>query len=186
MGNDPAQVDLAAALGRAVAGRGLRLVFGGGRVGLMGVVADNALAAGGEVVGVMPHALVDREIAHTGLTELHITGSMHERKAMMEQLSDGFIALPGGFGTLDEFAEMVTWGLLGYHHKPIGMLDVNGYYDSMRAFFDHAVEAGFVRADQRQIILEAASPDALLDEMAAWHSTLRAKWSEPSDLTGNS
>lgn len=186
MGNDPAQIDLAAATGRALAGRGLRLVFGGGRVGLMGVVADAALAAGGEAVGVMPHSLVDREIAHTGLTELHITRSMHERKALMDDLADGFIALPGGFGTLDELAEIVTWSLLGYHEKPVGLLDANGYFDPLRAFFDRAVETGFVRPDQRGLILEASSPDAMLDQMADWHRTAPAKWSQPREVPSGS
>jgi uncharacterized protein (TIGR00730 family) len=185
MGTDPAVIELTAALGRAIAGRGLRLVFGGGRVGLMGVIADAALAAGGEVVGVMPHSLVDREIAHTGLTELRITQSMHERKAVMDELADGFIALPGGFGTLDELAEIVTWSLLGYHEKPVGLLDVNGYYDPLRAFFDRAVAAGFVRPDQRRIVLEAASPEEMLDLMAAWHRTAPAKWSQPREVPGS-
>jgi uncharacterized protein (TIGR00730 family) len=178
MGNDPDQIELARQLAAAIAARGIRLVYGGGRVGLMGVIADTALAAGGEVVGVMPQSLRDREIAHEGLTELHITASMHERKAQMERVSDGFIALPGGFGTLDELAEIVTWGMLGYHHKPIGMLDANGYYDHLHEFFDRAVDTGFVSAGHRGLILDAASPDALLDLMTAWRPTVADKWTQ--------
>jgi uncharacterized protein (TIGR00730 family) len=149
-------------------------------------VADTALEAGAEVIGVIPQGLVDREIAHTGLTELRITQSMHERKALMDELADGFIALPGGFGTLDELAEIVTWSLLGYHEKPVGLLDANGYFDPLRAFFDRAVETGFVRPDQRRIILEAESPEEMLDRMADWHRTAPAKWSQPQEVPGGS
>lgn len=176
VGNEPVYSEVASKLATVVAERGIRLVYGGGRVGLMGVLADATLAAGGEVVGVIPVSLQEREIAHTGLTELHVTGSMHERKALMERLSAGFIALPGGFGTLDELCEIVTWSQLGYHAKPVGMLDVNGYFDALRAFFDHAVASGFVRSDHRRLILEANSPDELLDQMAAWQPTAAVKW----------
>ncbi len=183
MGNDPAYADVAARLATEIARRGITLVYGGGQVGLMSVIADTALAAGGEVLGVMPRALVDREIAHAGLTELHITGSMHERKAEMERLSEGFIALPGGFGTLDEFCEIVTWAQLGYHAKPVGMLDANGYFDALRSFFDHSVEAGFVRAEHRSQIIESESPGDLLDRMAGWRPTAAAKWTSPATPT---
>jgi uncharacterized protein (TIGR00730 family) len=180
MGSNPVYADAASQLATEIARRGIRLVYGGGRVGLMGVIADTALASGGKVVGVMPRPLVDREIAHTGLTELHITGSMHERKAEMERLAEGFIALPGGFGTLDEFCEIVTWAQLGYHAKPVGMLDANGYFDTLRAFFDHSVDAGFVRAEHRAQIIEDTSPADLLDRMAAWQPTVAAKWTSAS------
>lgn len=142
----------------------------------MGVIADAALAAGGEVIGVIPRSLQEKEIAHTGLTALHVTGSMHERKATMERLSEGFIALPGGFGTLDEFCEIVTWAQLGYHAKPIGMFDTNGYFDQLRAFFDHTARSGFVRNEHRQLIIEADSSEELLDRMVAWQPTNVAKW----------
>lgn len=176
VGNHPAYIEVATDLATAIAERGIRLVYGGGRVGLMGIIADAVLAAGGEVIGVIPRSLQQKEIAHRGLTELRVTGSMHERKALMEQLSEGFIALPGGFGTLDEFCEIVTWSQLGYHAKPIGMLDANGYFDTLRAFFDHSVSQGFVRDEHRHIILEADTPAALLDEMAAWQPTVAVKW----------
>ena len=176
VGNHPAYIEVAADLATTIAERGIRLIYGGGRVGLMGIIADAALEAGGEVVGVIPQSLERKEIAHGGLTELHVTGSMHERKALMEHLSEGFIALPGGFGTLDEFCEIVTWSQLGYHAKPIGMLDANGYFDTLRAFFDHSVGEGFVRDEHRQLILEADTPAALLDEMAAWQPTVAVKW----------
>jgi len=176
VGNDPAFGNVASNLGTAIAERGIRLVYGGGQVGLMGVIADAALAAGGEVIGVMPRSLRDREIAHTGLSDLHITESMHERKALMEHLSEGFIALPGGFGTLDEFCEIVTWSMLGYHARPIGMLDTNGYFDALRTFIDHAVDTGFVREEHRKLILEAATPALLLDTMTTWRPTVVVKW----------
>jgi uncharacterized protein (TIGR00730 family) len=176
VGNDPVYIEVATALGRAIATRELRLVYGGGRVGLMGVVADAALAAGGEVIGVIPQALVDREIAHEGLAALHVTSSMAERKAEMERLADGFVTLPGGFGTLDELAEMVTWALLGYHRKPIGLLDPNGYFAPLRAFVDGMVTAGFLAPGHRSLLLEGSAPGDLLDAMLAWHPTAPAKW----------
>ena len=136
-GDDPAYEGAAWALGETLAAMGIELVYGGGHVGLMGAIADAALAAGGEVTGVMPRALVDREIAHTGLSRLHVVGSMHERKAMMSELSEGFVALPGGSGTLEEFFEVLTWAQLGEHGKPCGLLNVAGYYDPLLAVFDH-------------------------------------------------
>lgn len=179
LGNDPAPSDVAAALGNALARRGLRLVFGGGHVGLMGVLADAALAAGGAVTGVMPRSLVEREVAHTGLTELIVTETMHERKATMERLTDGFVALPGGIGTLDELCEIVTWALLGIHAKPIGLLDANGFHDPLRAVFDGAVATGFLSAEHRRIVLDGTDPDTLLDAMAAWHPTAQVTWTRP-------
>ena len=136
-------------LARLLAQRGIGVVYGGAQVGLMGILADTALAAGGEVIGVMPQALIDREIGHTGLTELHVVGSMHERKAKMAELSDGFVALPGGAGTLEELIEVYTWSQLGMHDKPMGVLNVNGYYDGLAALLDHAVQEGFLRAQHR-------------------------------------
>ncbi len=176
-GTSPEYVDLARRLGREIAHRDLTLVFGGGRVGLMGAVADAALKAGGEVIGVIPQALMDKELGHTGVSQLRITRSMHERKALMEQEADGFIALPGGFGTLDEFCEILTWAQLGIHEKPCGLLDTgSGFFQHLRAFFDDAVEAGFVRADHRAMVLEDTDPTSLLHRMSAWTPTTTPKW----------
>lgn len=141
---------------------GLGIVYGGGNVGLMGVVADAALQAGGEVIGVIPKTLVERELAHTGLSALHVVSSMHERKALMADLSDAFIALPGGFGTLDEFFEILTWGQLGIHVKPCGLLNVEGYFDHLLAFLDQAVTEGLLHARNRQMFSVAASAHDLL------------------------
>ncbi len=163
-------------MGEEIARRGLTLVYGGGHVGLMGIVADAALAAGGEVVGIIPQALVDRELAHPGLTQLHIVGSMHERKAMMEELSDGFVALPGGFGTLEEFCEIVTWAQLGIHGKPCGLLDAGGYYDTLIRFLDETVEQGFVNPAHRQMILVESDSGRMLDAMACYDPPQVIKW----------
>ncbi|WP_254185363.1 TIGR00730 family Rossman fold protein [Nocardioides panacis] len=176
-GARPSYTDAAAALGREVASRGLRLVYGGASVGLMGTVADAALAAGGEVVGVIPQHLVDREVAHPGLTELRVTTSMHERKAMMATLSDGFVALPGGFGTLEELAEILTWSQLGLQSKPSGLLDVEGFFAPLLAFFDHTVTERFVSERHRALVLSADAPGALLDRLADWRPDPAAtKW----------
>lgn len=176
-GNSPEYADLARTLGREIAARHLTLVFGGGHVGLMGIVADAALEAGGTVVGVIPRVLMDKELGHAGVTELRITGSMHERKAVMEQEAEGFIALPGGFGTLDEFCEILTWAQLGIHRKPCGLLDTStGFFRHLRAFFNDAMDAGFVRPDHRALVLEHHDPATLLDLMSAWTPTSTAKW----------
>jgi len=167
-GADPRFLEAAREMGRTLAGRGLGLVYGGGSVGLMGAVADAALAAGAEVVGVIPQVLQIRELAHTRLTRLHVVGSMHERKALMAELSDGFVALPGGMGTLEELSEVLTWAQLGLHARPCGLLDVAGYYAPLIAFFDRAVEAGFLRREHRRLLLTAAAPDALLDQFQAF------------------
>jgi uncharacterized protein (TIGR00730 family) len=175
-GAHPDYAEATAALGRALAGAGIGVVYGGASVGLMGTVADAALAAGGEVVGVIPAALRDREIAHPGLSELHVVGSMHERKALMADLSDGFVALPGGTGTLDELFEVYTWTQLGLHAKPLGLLDVRGYYASLVAFLDHAVAERFVTAEHREMLVVAERPEALLDAFRRWRAPVRAKW----------
>lgn len=167
-GNDPRYADAARALGRAIAARGLELVYGGGSVGLMGTVADAALSAGARVTGVIPQVLQIRELAHRGLSDLRVVGSMHERKALMAELSDGFVALPGGMGTLEELAEVLTWAQLGLHARPVGLLDVAGYYRPLVAFFDQAVAAGFLRPHHRAILLEAQAAEPLLDRLAAW------------------
>jgi uncharacterized protein (TIGR00730 family) len=162
-GNAPAYVDAARLTGRTLADRGIAVVYGGGHVGLMGAVADAALEAGGSVIGVIPRQLDDRELAHHGLTELHVVESMHERKAMMAELSDAFIALPGGAGTLEEIAEQWTWAQLTIHAKPCGFLDVAGFWSPMQQMLDAMVAAGFVRAEQSGIVSFSDDLDALLD-----------------------
>jgi uncharacterized protein (TIGR00730 family) len=163
LGVDGVYLNATKILARTLAARGIRVVYGGASVGLMGALADTALEAGGEVVGVIPQQLVDREIAHPGLTELHVVGTMHERKALMAELSDAFVALPGGIGTLEELIEVYTWSQLRLHDKPLGVLNVAGYYDGLAAFLDHAVTEGFLPAAQRARLLAAGEPDALLD-----------------------
>ena len=167
-GRDPRYGAAAAATGEALARRGIRLVYGGGRLGLMGAVADAALAAGGEVVGVIPRGLVEREVAHRGLTEQRVVETLHERKALMAELSDAFIALPGGLGTLEELAEVVSWGQLELHAKPIGLLDVAGYFGPLETFLDHAVAEGFVAERHRRLLLRDDDLDRLLATFEAW------------------
>lgn len=175
-GKDPAYLAAAREVGRTLARRGLGLVYGGGSVGLMGALADAALEAGGEVVGVIPRALQLRELAHAGLTTLHVVGSMHERKARMAELSQGFLALPGGIGTLEEFAEILTWAQLGLHARPCGLLDVAGYYRPLISFFDRAVAQGFVRPEHRHLFLVEERIDALLDGFQAWRPPAVERW----------
>ena len=179
-GHNPSYRRLADQLGRSLAKRGLGLVFGGGRVGLMGAVADGALAGGGEVIGVIPQALIDREIGHRGLTELRIVGSMHERKALMAELSDGFIALPGGLGTLEELFEIWTWAQLGLHAKPCGLLDSDGFCAPLVSFLDQLVVTGFVQPQYRAILHTAESPEDLLAAFAAYQAPLVARWVGPA------
>lgn len=180
-GRLPAYVEAARALGSTAAARGTGVVYGGGRVGLMGAVADAALAAGGEVIGVIPQELVDRELAHTGLTELHVVGSLHERKALMAELSDGFVSLPGGFGTLDELMEQLTWSQLGLHTKPIGLLDVEDYWHPLIALARHATAEGFVRESDLAAIAVATDAAGLLDRLDRMtrEERPRPKWSRP-------
>ncbi len=166
-GADPAFAAAAAAFGAEVARRGLRLVYGGGSVGLMGIAADAALAGGGEVVGVIPRFLFEREVGHQGVTDLRIVESMHERKALMATLSDAFVALPGGIGTLEEVFEIWSWAQLGLHAKPCALLDVAGYFGSLVAFLDGAVTAGFVRPAHRALLLTGETPAELLDRLAS-------------------
>ena len=158
----------AEALAAALAGRGLGLVYGGGNVGLMGVLADAMLQRGADVVGVIPHGLMVKEVGHEGLTELHVVDSMHERKALMVELSDGFVAMPGGLGTFEEFFEVLTWAQLGIHRKPVGLLNVRGYFDPLLTFLDHAVEEGFVKPRHRALLLDDTDPAALLDRLRAY------------------
>jgi uncharacterized protein (TIGR00730 family) len=156
--------------------RGYGVVFGGGRVGMMGVLADATLAAGGEVIGVIPKALLEKEVAHGGLTELRVVASMHERKAMMAELSEGFIALPGGLGTLEEFFEVLTWAQLGLHPKPCGLLNVSGYYDRLLEFLDVTVDERFVKSQHRALVITSTSPTDLLERFAAYRPPQVEKW----------
>jgi len=169
-------LEAARRVGRTLVRRGLGVVYGGGGGGLMGAVADAALAEGGEVVGVIPRALQLRELAHGRLTALHVVGSMHERKAKMAELAHGFVALPGGMGTLEEFAEILTWAQLGLHQRPCGLLDVAGYYRPLIAFFDQAAAEGFIRPEHRRLVLVAEDPDALVDQFLAWEPPKIEKW----------
>jgi len=180
LGNDPVYADAARLTGRTLAERGIAVVYGGGHVGLMGTVADAALDAGGKVIGVIPRQLDDRELAHHGLTELHVVESMHERKAMMAELSDAFIALPGGAGTLEEIAEQWTWAQLTIHSKPCGFLDVAGFWTPMRQMLDGMVSSGFVREAQSGIVSFSDDLDALLgllERPGPWTD----KWGVPAD-----
>ena len=169
-GRDPRYAAAATAVGRTLAERGIELVYGGGRLGLMGAVADAALAAGGRVTGVIPAGLVERELAHRGVTELRIVSTLHERKAVMAELSDGFLALPGGLGTLEELAEVLSWAQLGLHRKPIGALDVGGFFGPLVGHLDHAAREGFVSEDHRDLLLVDVDLDRLLSRFAAWTS----------------
>jgi uncharacterized protein (TIGR00730 family) len=163
-------------MGAAVAQVDLGLIYGGGKVGLMGVLADAALAQGAHVIGVIPQALVDKELAHPGLSELRIVHSMHERKAMMAELADAFIALPGGYGTLEEFCEILTWAQLGLHRKPCGLLNVDGFYDPFLAHLDNAVRAGFIRDQHRGLILVGEKPEPLLQGLLRFKPPSIHKW----------
>lgn len=178
-GSHPDYVAAARELGTLLAARRIGLVFGGGHVGMMGAVAEAALAAGGEAIGVIPEGLVRRELAYEGLTQLIVTQTMHERKQRMADLSDGFIALPGGFGTFEEFCEIVTWAQLGMHRKPCALLNVRGYYDALIGMFDHALREGFLRAEHRPLALVAASATEALARMEAWQPPLLKQWMSP-------
>ena len=175
-GSDPRFTEAATACGREIARRGLGLVYGGASVGLMGVVANAVLAAGGAVVGVIPHVLERRELTHPGLTETIVVESMHQRKATMAARSDGFIALPGSIGTLEETFEILTWTQLGLSAKPCGFLNVAGYYDQLLAFLDHVAASGFLKPAWRAAILDGNDPGALLDRFAGWQPPAASKW----------
>jgi uncharacterized protein (TIGR00730 family) len=180
-GARPAYAQAATALAQHLANLGIGIVYGGGNVGLMGILADAALAAGGEVIGVIPHSLFAKEVGHADLSQMHIVGTMHERKAMMADLADGFIAMPGGWGTFDEFCEILTWAQLGLHHKPCGILNVEGYYDTLLAMFDHSVAEGFLKAAYRPMILTSSDPVDLLDKMQHYRAPVLEKWIFKSD-----
>jgi uncharacterized protein (TIGR00730 family) len=175
-GQDPVYLAAARALGEALAREGIDLVYGGASVGLMGAVADSVLAGGGHVTGVMPQALVDKEIAHKGLSDLRVVGSMHERKAMMAELADGFIALPGGLGTFEELFEVWTWAQLGYHKKPCALLNVAGFYDKLTGFLDDVVERGFVKPVHRAMLIVESEPAGLIDAIRSYEPPKVEKW----------
>ena len=179
-GTDPVFAEATVELGRLLASHDIAVVFGGGRVGLMGVLADAVLEAGGRVHGVITAALVDSEIAHDGLTSLAVVDTMHERKAAMADRADGFIALPGGFGTLDEFFEMVTWAQLGIHRKPCGLLDINGFFAPLREFVDTATNLGFIQQQHRDSLVVEDSPGAIIGAMASWEPVYVPKWVDPN------
>ncbi len=175
-GAQPIYMTAAHTMGMGLAQRGLGLVYGGGRVGLMGAVADGAIAGGGKTTGVIPQSLVDRELAHVGLSELHVVASMHERKAMMAEIADAFIAMPGGFGTLDELFEIITWAQLGFHHKPIALLNVGGYFDPMLMFIEHMATEGFIKMEHRAAVLVKNEVDELLDMLLNYQPPPLEKW----------
>ncbi len=181
-GRLPEYADAARALGRAMVQRGVGLVYGGAKVGLMGCIANAVLDAGGEAHGIIPKSLVDKELAHDRLTELHVVGSMHERKMMMADLSGGFIAMPGGIGTLEEIFEIWTWAQLGYHAKPYAFLNVAGYYDQLSAFLDHQASEGFVRKALRDDLIFDSDPDRILDAFERYQPVKVEKWVDRSEL----
>ena len=179
IGNHPVYAEAARALGEGMARRNWTLVYGGAKAGLMGIVADAVISNGGSAIGVIPYALGDKELAHQGLTELRFVDTMHERKAMMENLSDAFIVLPGGFGTMDEFFEIVTWAQLGIHQKAIGLLSIQDYYRPLVQFIDHVVAEGFIKPHQREIIQSSPDPEALLTLLETYTPPLLNKWVKP-------
>jgi uncharacterized protein (TIGR00730 family) len=182
LGRTPVYREAAVALGTLIAQRGIGLVYGGGAVGLMGILAEAALAAGGEVIGVIPEALRAREHDQEGLTALHVVRTMHERKAMMADLSDGFIALPGGIGTFEELFEVWTWSQLGYHAKPCGLLNVAGFYDGMSGFIDYVVTEGFLKPEHRQMLLVERDPATMLDRIATYLAPPAEQWIGQGDV----
>jgi uncharacterized protein (TIGR00730 family) len=175
-GSGEGYAQAAEGIGRLLAGRGMELVYGGSRLGLMGILADACLAAGGRVVGVMPRALIEKEIAHTGISELHSVDSMHARKALMADKAEAFIALPGGYGTWEEFCEVLTWSQLGLQRKPCGVLNVNGYYEPLLAMADRAVEEGFLRREHRALLVSERDPEELLKRLESVRVPLVEKW----------
>ncbi len=175
-GNSPLFLETAIQLGRVLAERGLELVYGGASIGLMGAVADSVMAGGGKVVGVIPEAMASKEVAHDGVTEMHVVSSMHERKSMMARLADAFVALPGGFGSFEELLEMITWAQLGIHRKPVGILNVNGYYDPLIQLFEGAIEAGFIKPRNRQLFVIEQEADRLLQTLLAHKPPEVKRW----------
>ncbi len=175
-GLNPVFVEAAIKVGEFFAQNNIELVYGGGRIGLMGKIADTVLANGGKVIGAIPESLAIKEVAHAGLTELHVVNSMHERKALMAELADGFIAMPGGFGTFEEFCEIITWAQLGIHSKPCALLNVNGFYDNLIALFDHSTEQSFVRDEHRKLVLVESEIEKLYQLMKDYKPPFIEKW----------
>lgn len=181
MGAKSIYQEAARTLGQEMAKRKIELVYGGGDVGLMGAVARAVIEAGGYVIGIIPTSIYDKEVGNPGVNELYVVNSMHERKTMMAQLSDGFIALPGGFGTLEEYVEVLTWSQLGFHNKPCGLLNVGGYYSGLTQFFDHQVSEGFVKPNMRNLVVTADTPTAMLDLFATYQPLQTSKWLTTED-----
>ena len=182
VGRDTVYADAARSLARVMVERGIRLVFGGGSVGIMGAVADEVLRLGGEAVGVIPQALMRKELAHAGLTEMHVTPSMHARKTLMAELTDAFVALPGGIGTFEELFEVWTWGQLGFHDKPCAILNVGGYYDRLVEFLDHASAEEFVRPVHRGMLIVESDPELLLERFSAYQPPAQPKWVKSDEI----
>lgn len=182
LGRSPDFLEAAQALGAELLRREIRLVYGGASVGIMGAIADTVLAGGGEVVGIIPESLADKEISHHGLTELLVVDSMHTRKAKMAEYSDGFVALAGGFGTLEELFETLTWAQLGFHQKPVGLLNVNGYYDHLLAFLQQAVDQQYLKDQHRNLLLSSEQPEQLLQKMLSFQPIAGDKWLGAGDI----
>lgn len=177
-GNDPAFCQAAQALGDALVHQQITLVYGGGNIGLMGVIADRVMQGGGRAIGVIPRQLQEKELAHHGITDLHVVGSMHQRKARMAELAEAFVAMPGGYGTIEEFAEVLTWSQLGLHTKPMGLLNVSGYFNHFLRFLDHAVDVRLLQLEHRRLVLESDHVDHLLEQMHDWQAPSLPKWIE--------
>ncbi|MEX3841385.1 MULTISPECIES: TIGR00730 family Rossman fold protein [unclassified Paraburkholderia] len=177
-GANPVYTEAAQAFGRALVASNLALVYGGGKVGLMGVIADTVMEGGGRAIGVIPKLLVDKEVGHVGLTELHVVPDMHHRKKMMADLSDAFVAMPGGAGTLEELFEVYTWAQLGYHRKPVGVLNIGGFYDPLMALLDHTVREGFMRQTYRDMLQTDGDPVALIARLKRYHAPTKDKWAD--------
>ncbi|WP_028210427.1 TIGR00730 family Rossman fold protein [Paraburkholderia mimosarum] len=177
-GANPIHTEAAQAFGRALVAANLALVYGGGKVGLMGVIADTVMAGGGRAIGVIPELLVDKEVGHAGLTELHVVPDMHQRKKMMADFSDAFVALPGGAGTLEELFEVYTWAQLGYHRKPVGVLNIGGFYDPLMGLLDHTVREGFMRQTYRDMLQTDSDPVALIAKLKRYHAPAKDKWAQ--------
>jgi uncharacterized protein (TIGR00730 family) len=175
-GRNSSYKNAAVKLGQLLAEKKLNLVYGGGNIGLMGQIAHSAMKAGGKAIGVIPRFLVEKELVHTNLTKVHVVDSMHERKAMMAELADAFIAMPGGFGTLEETVEVLTWAQLGLHRKPIGLLNIDGYYDYLNDFFEHMVSEGFLMREYKEMLLIGNDPAAMLDSLTTFESPIVDKW----------
>lgn len=178
-GNSPVYAEQARQLAATLANNNIRLVYGGGNVGLMGIIATEVMRLGGQVTGVIPQQLLDMEVGHTTITEQHVVADMHERKALMAKLSDGFIAMPGGIGTLEELFEMLTWGQLGFHFKPVGLLNVNGFYDTLLAFLAHQVTEGFLRAEHARLLIADNDPQSLVTQLQQFQPLRIKKWWQP-------